>query len=123
MENIRKLAEQIDSLKLEEARELVNILTNDFGYILPTITSANSITKEEIKVEEKNTFDVLITSINDKKLQIVKAYNKIVDGKLIESKAVIESPLPIKVKTGISKSEAELIKEELIIAGASVEIQ
>jgi large subunit ribosomal protein L7/L12 len=122
MSNIKDLAQQIDSLTVKEVRELVDALM-ELGYELPTtvVTTVQPVT--EVKIEEKKTFNVILTSINDKKLSIIKVYNKIIDGKLIETKALIESPLPFTLKKDVSIEEAESLKKELEEAGATIIIQ
>ncbi len=120
MSNIKELAQQIDALTQKEVRELVEELKL-LGYQAPVATVvAPSQPVEEVKEEKKNTFNVVITSLNDKKLTIIKEYNKIINGKLMETKALIESPLPLKLKSDVSKEEAESLKKDLETAGATV---
>ena len=123
MDEIKDLAKRIDALTLEQARELVSTLVNEYGYVLPTATTVAIQANEEPIKEEKTSCDVILTSLNDKKMQIIKAYNVITNVGLMKTKAFLESPLPLTLQTGLSKETAESIKVELETAGASITIQ
>ncbi|PIU50035.1 MAG: 50S ribosomal protein L7/L12 [Desulfobacterales bacterium CG07_land_8_20_14_0_80_52_14] len=72
--------------------------------------------------EEKTEFDVILTSVGDKKIQVIKEVRAITALGLKEAKALVdEAPKP--VKEGISKDEAEKIKAQLEAVGAQVEIK
>jgi large subunit ribosomal protein L7/L12 len=72
--------------------------------------------------EEKSTFDVVLTSSGDKKIQVIKVVRAATGLGLKEAKALVdEAPKP--VKEGIDKDEAEKLKAELEEAGGSVELK
>ena len=72
--------------------------------------------------EEKTSFDVVITSAGDKKIQVIKVVRAVTGLGLKEAKALVdEAPKP--VKEGIERDEAEKLKSELEEAGASVELK
>ena len=77
---------------------------------------------EEKVVEEKSTFDVILKSPGGQKLQIVKLVKDITGLGLKEAKAVVDAA-PGPVKEGVSKEEAEAIKNQLVEAGAEVELK
>ena len=76
----------------------------------------------EEAVEEKTEFDVVLSAIGDKKIQVIKVVRAITGLGLKEAKALVDG-VPGAVKEGISQEEAEKIKGELEEAGATVEIK
>ncbi len=72
--------------------------------------------------EEKSTFDVILKNAGGQKLQIVKLVKDITGLGLKEAKAVVDAA-PGPVKEGVSKEEAETIKNKLVEAGAEVELK
>ncbi|MGO9380240.1 MAG: 50S ribosomal protein L7/L12 [Dissulfurispiraceae bacterium] len=72
--------------------------------------------------EEKVSFDVVLTAVGDKKIQVIKVVREITSLGLKEAKDVVDSA-PKPVKTGVSKEEAESIKAKLEAEGAKVEIK
>ena len=73
-------------------------------------------------VDEKTEFDVVLTTFGDKKIQVIKEVRAITGLGLKEAKTLVDE-VPKPVKEGISKDEAEKIKEQLEAAGAQVEIK
>ena len=72
--------------------------------------------------EEKTEFDVVLTAVGDKKIQVIKEVRAITGLGLKEAKALVdEAPKP--VKEGVAKDEAEKIKAQLEEAGAQVEVK
>jgi len=72
--------------------------------------------------EEKDSFDVVLTSAGDKKIQVIKVVRAATGLGLKEAKAVVDEA-PKAVKEGIERDEAEKLKGELEEAGASVELK
>ena len=72
--------------------------------------------------EEKTSFDVILTGVGDKKIQVIKVVREITSLGLKEAKDMVDSA-PKPVKTGVSKEEAESIKAKLEAEGAKVEIK
>jgi large subunit ribosomal protein L7/L12 len=72
--------------------------------------------------EEKTEFDVILTGVGDKKIQVIKEVRAITGLGLKEAKALVEEA-PKPVKEGIVKEDAQKIKEQLEGAGATVEIK
>jgi len=73
-------------------------------------------------VEEKTEFDVILTTSGDKKINVIKEVRAITGLGLKEAKALVDGA-PSPVKEGISKEDAEKIKEQLEAAGAQVELK
>ena len=72
--------------------------------------------------EEKNEFDIMLTSFGDKKVGVIKAVRAITSLGLKEAKDLVESA-PALVKEGVAKTEAEELKKQLEQAGGSVELK
>jgi large subunit ribosomal protein L7/L12 len=74
------------------------------------------------EVEEKTSFDVILTAAGDKKIQVIKVVRELTSLGLKEAKDLVDGA-PKPVKTGISKEEADSIKAKLEEQGAVVEIK
>lgn len=72
--------------------------------------------------EEKTEFDVILTAVGDKKIQVIKEVRAITGLGLKEAKALVDDA-PKPVKEGIAKDEAEKVKEQLEGAGAQAEVK
>jgi large subunit ribosomal protein L7/L12 len=73
-------------------------------------------------VEEKTEFNVILASIGEKKVNVIKAVRAVTGLGLKEAKDLVDGA-PSSVKEGVSKAEAEEIKKQLIEAGATVELK
>jgi large subunit ribosomal protein L7/L12 len=73
-------------------------------------------------VEEKTEFDVILSAIGDKKIEVIKEVRAITALGLKEAKDLVEAA-PKAVKEGVSKAEAEDIKKKLEAAGAKIDIK
>ena len=72
--------------------------------------------------EEKTEFDVILTSVGEKKIQVIKVVRELTGLGLKEAKAVVdEAPKPVKEK--VSKTEAEDVKKKLEEVGATIEVK
>jgi len=84
-----------------------------------------SLTNEQILdaiAEEKDDFNVVITSAGDKKVAVIKVVREVTGLGLKEAKDLVEGA-PQNVKESVSKAEAEELKKKLEEAGASVELK
>jgi large subunit ribosomal protein L7/L12 len=72
--------------------------------------------------EEQTEFDVVLTTVGDKKINVIKAVREVTSLGLKEAKDLVESA-PATVKEAVSKDEAEEIKKKFEEAGASIEIK
>jgi large subunit ribosomal protein L7/L12 len=125
MADLKKFAEELVNLTVKEVNELAKILKEEYG-IEPAATAVAvagpAAGAEAPKVEEKTTFDVILKAAGGQKLQIVKLVKDITGLGLKEAKAVVDAA-PGPVKEGVSKDEAEAIKNQLVDAGAEVELK
>ncbi len=117
--------EFISSMSVLELSELVKELEEKFGVsaAAPVSVAATPAGQApQAEAEEKTEFDVILSQVGDKKIQVIKAIRAITGLGLKEAKALVdESPKP--VQEGASKEEAENIKKQLEEAGATVEIK
>ena len=124
MADLKKFAEELVNLSVKEVNELAKILKEEYG-IEPAAAVAvagPAAGPAAAVVEEKSTFDVILKAAGGQKLQIVKLVKDITGLGLKEAKAVVDAA-PGPVKEGISKEEAEAIKNQLVDAGAEVELK
>ncbi|MHC4444618.1 MAG: 50S ribosomal protein L7/L12 [Planctomycetota bacterium] len=123
----KKLAEQLTSLTLKEAQELVDCLKEEHG-IEPAgggmVMAAPAAGAGEAgeAAEEKTSFDVVLKSIGDKKIQVIKVVRAATSLGLKEAKELVDGA-PKTVKEGVTKEEADKLQKELEEAGAAAEIK
>jgi large subunit ribosomal protein L7/L12 len=124
MADLKKFAEELVNLSVKEVNELAKILKDEYGIepAAAAVAVAGPAASDAPVVEEKSTFDVILKAAGGQKLQIVKLVKDITGLGLKEAKAVVDSA-PAPVKEGISKDEAEAIKNQLVEAGAEVELK
>jgi len=127
MANVSKedVIEFISSMSVLELSELVKELEDKFGVSAAApvaVAVAPGAGAAEAEAEEKTEFDVILSEIGDKKIQVIKVIRAITGLGLKEAKAVVdEAPKP--VKEGVSKEEAEDVQKQLEEAGATVEVK
>ena len=107
-----------------ELSEFVKELEDKFGVsaAAPMAVAAAPAGQAQEEVAEQTEFDVMLTAIGDKKIQVIKVVRSITGLGLKEAKGVVDG-VPGPVKEGVSKDEAEDIKGQLEEAGASVEVK
>ena len=129
MADIQKIAEEIGSLTLLEARDLVKALEETLGVkaaspmamaAMPAPGVAGGA--EAAPAEEKTEFDVMLTGFGDKKIQVIKVVRELTSLGLKEAKDLVEG-VPRPVKEGVSKEEAATIKKKIEDAGGTVEVK
>jgi large subunit ribosomal protein L7/L12 len=119
--------EFIANMSVLELSELVKELEEKFGVSAAAPVAmmagvpAGGAAGEEAAAE-KTEFDVILTAVGDKKIQVIKEVRAITGLGLKEAKGLVEEA-PKAVKEGIVKEDAEKIKEQLEGAGAQVEIK
>lgn len=120
----KEIIEAVENMTVKELAELVDTLEERFGVVAATpVAIAASTTKEEVKKEEEKTeFDIVLTNIGEKKIQVIKEVRTLTSLGLKEAKAVVDNTPEVVLK-GISKEEAESAKKKLEDVGATVEIK
>ena len=114
---------QLDALPIGKAAQLVKAMEERWGVSAsaPVAVAAAGGGGEEDEVEEKTSFDVILESFGEKKIDVIKAVRAITGLGLKEAKDLVESA-PKAVKEGASKEDSEEIKAKLEEAGASVKL-
>jgi large subunit ribosomal protein L7/L12 len=123
-----EIVEAIGNLTVLELADLVKALEQRFGITAaaPVAVAAAPATSAAAgapaAVEEQTEFDVILKSVGEKKIQVIKVVRELTGLGLKEAKDLVDSaPKPIKEK--VSKAEAEQIKAKLEAEGATVEIK
>ena len=113
----------IDNLSVLEMSEFVKELEDKYGVTAaaPTMVAA-APAGGEAAAEEKTEFDVILTAVGDKKIQVIKEVRGITSLGLKDAKDLVEGA-PKAVKEGVKKEEAEEIKQKIEAVGGSVEIK
>ena len=115
----------IDSMSVLEMSEFVKELEDKYGVTAaaPAMAMvAPAAGGGEAAAEEKTEFDVILSAIGDKKIQVIKEVRTITGLGLKDAKDLVESA-PKPIKEGVKKEEAEEIKKKLEAQGAKVEIK
>jgi len=128
-EKLTTIIEQLKSLTLLEAAELVKEIEITFGVDTSVVSApvgggavATSVAPVEA-AEEKTAFDIILTDVPaDKKIAILKIVRNVTGLGLKESKDIVDN-VPKTLKEGVTKEESETIKKELETAGAKVNIK
>ena len=120
-----EIIEAIGSMSVLELAEMVKDMEEKFGVTAaapmmaaPAAGGAAPVAAEE----EKDSYDVVLASAGDKKIQVIKVVREITSLGLKEAKDLVDGA-PKPVKEGVSKAEAEDIQKKLQEAGASVEVK
>ena len=122
-ENAAKVLEMIEGMSLLEAAVLVKAMEDKFGVSAAApVAVAAAGPAAAAEEEAKDEFDVMLTGVGDKKIQVIKVVRKITGLGLKEAKELVESA-PSAVKEGVTKDEAEGFKNELEEVGAIVDLK
>ncbi len=121
--SVEDIVSAIEKLTVLELAELVKALEDKFGVsaAAPVVAAPVAGAAPAQEVEEKTSFDVVLTEVSNK-IQALKVVREITGLGLKEAKEIIDN-LPKTVKEGVSKEEAEEIKKKFESAGAKVEIK
>ncbi len=122
-ENAAKVLEMIEGMTVLEAADLVKAMEDKFGVSAAAPVAAAVVADGGAgAAEEQTEFNLMLTGIGDKKIQVIKVVRAITGLGLKEAKALVESA-PTAVKEAISKEECEEIKTKLEEVGAIVDIK
>lgn len=128
-DKVANIVEELKTLSLLEASELVKQIEEVFGVsaaggggMVMMAPGAGGAPGAAEEAEEKTEFDVVLESFGDSKMGVLKAVRAITQLGLKEAKELVESA-PKAIKEGIGKEEAEEIKKQLEEAGAKVSVK
>jgi len=124
MSKIDDLLQQIGSLTVLEAAELKDKMEETFGVsaAAPVAVAAAPGSGGDAAEEEQTEFDVVLTAVGSKKIQVIKVVREVTSLGLKEAKAVVDNA-PGPVKEGVSREEAEEIKAKLEEQGATADLK
>ena len=124
MADVKVLAEELVNLTVKEVNELATILKEEYGIepAAAAVAVAAPAAAGEAAAAEKTSFDVILKSAGQAKLQVIKAVKDLAGLSLGDAKALVDAA-PKAVKEGVSKEEAEALKASLEEAGAEVEVK
>ena len=123
-----EVLEAVKGMSVLELADLVKLFEEEFGVsaaapmammVGPAAGAAEAAPADE---EEKTEFDVIIKEIGPNKINVIKGVREVTTLGLKEAKDLVEGA-PQAVKEGISKEDADLVKEKLEAAGAVVAVQ
>mgnify|MGYP001468521326 CR=1 FL=1 len=114
----------LEKANMLEISDLISEIEEKFGVTAaaPVAVAGAVPAAGEAAEEEKDSFDVVLTSAGDKKIQVIKAVRSLTDLGLKEAKELVDGA-PKSVKEGVNKAEADEAKKQLEEAGAAVELK
>jgi|SRR5205085_11395720 len=128
MADIQGIVDQIKELTLLEASQLVKLMEETFGVsaaaaavAMPAAGGAAGA-EAAAPAEEKTEFDVILQAVGGNKINVIKVVREVTALGLKEAKDLVEAA-PKAVKEGVSKEEAETVRQKLADAGATVEVK
>ena len=125
MTDLNKIVDDLSKLSVMEAAELSKLLQEKWGVSAAApvaVAAAGGAEAADNKSAEKDTFDVILTEVGDKKINIIKEVRAATGLGLKEAKDLVEGA-PKPIKEGVAKAEAEEIKKKFEEAGAKVELK
>ena len=124
MADLNAIKEQLDGLTLLEAAELVKMLEAAWGVsaAAPVAMAGVAAAAAVEEVEEQTEFDVVLQSVGEKKINVIKAVRAVTSLGLKEAKELVESA-PATVVTGVTKEVAADVKGQLEAEGATVAVK
>ena len=123
MADLQKIVDDLSSLTVLEAADLAKLLEEKWGVsAAAAVAVAGPAGAAAAAVEEKTEFNVILTAVGDKKIEVIKEVRALTGLGLKDAKDLVEGA-PKAVKEGVNKEEAEKIKTTLEKVGAKVELK
>jgi large subunit ribosomal protein L7/L12 len=127
MADVNGILDQIKSLTLLEASQLVKGIEEAFGVsaaaaAVAAAPAAGGAAAAAAPAEEKTEFTVVLTAAGANKINVIKAVREVTSLGLKEAKDLVDGA-PKPIKEGVTKDEAESIKKKFTEAGASIEVK
>jgi len=129
-EKFKKLVEEIEKMSVLDLAELVKVLEKKFGVSAAApaaVVAAAPVAAAGVapEVEEKTAFNIVLTAVGDKKIEVIKVVRDIAQKGLKEAKDLVDAAAsgPQVVKENANKEEAEDLKKKFEAAGAKVELR
>ena len=122
MANLNKIIDELSKLTVVEAADLSKQLEEKWGVSAAVAAPAVTPIASTTAAEEKSEFTIFLSSVGDKKINVIKEVRAITGLGLKEAKDLVEGA-PKEVKTAVPKKDAEEAKKKLEAAGAKVELK
>jgi len=124
MADLQKIVDDLSSLTVLEAADLAKMLEEKWGVsaAAAVAVAAGPAAAAAAPAEEKTEFTVVLASVGDKKIEVIKEVRALTGLGLKEAKDLVEGA-PKPVKEGVNKEEADKIKTTLEKVGAKVELK
>ena len=128
MADIQGIVDQIKEMTLLEASQLVKLMEETFGVSAAAAVAAAPAAgaagggEAAAPAEEQTEFDVILQAAGGNKINVIKVVREVTELGLKEAKDLVEAA-PKAVKEGVSKEEAETVRQKLADAGATVEVK
>jgi len=125
----KKLVEEIEKMQVIDLAELVKILEKKFGVSAAPVAvqavAGSAQTGDQAGASEKSVFNIQLTSVGEKKIEVIKAVRDVMAKGLKESKDLVDAAEkePQIIKENVKKDEAEEIKKKFETAGAKLELK
>lgn len=123
----KALIEDIEKMSVLDLAELVKILEKKFGVsaAAPVAAAPAGGGEEADETEEKSVFNIELTAVGEKKIEVIKVVRDVVEKGLKEAKDLVDAVASGSqmIKENVKKEEAEKIKKEFQAAGATIELK
>jgi len=124
--NQQQVIDYIKGISVLELSQLVKALETELGVsaaaAMPMAMAAGPGVSAAAPVEEKTEFNVILTEVGDKKINVIKVVREVTSLGLKEAKDLVEGA-PKPIKEGVPKDEAEAIRKKFEEVGAKVDIK
>jgi len=127
-EKFKDLVEKIEKLSVLDLAELVKILEKKFGVSAAPIAvsvAGPAAAESSTEKEEKSVFNIELTGVGEKKIEVIKVVRDAIGKGLKEAKDLVDAAAsaPQMIKENVKKEEAEDIKKKFEAAGAKIELK
>lgn len=122
----KDLVEKIESMTVLDLAELVKVLEGKFGVsAAPQMVAAAAAPAAAEAAEEKSAYNVVLTAVGDKKIEVIKVVRDLTQIGLKEAKDLVDAAAaaPQTIKEEVKKEEAEEMKKKFAEAGATVDLK
>lgn len=129
-EKFKKLVEDIEKMSVLDLSELVKILEKKFGVsaaspMMMTMANPTAVTADKAATEEKSVFNVELSNVGDKKIEVIKLVRDATQKGLKEAKDLVDAASTTSqlLKENVKKEEAEELKKKFEVIGAKIELK
>ncbi len=120
-ENAKKVIDEVSKMSVLELSQLVKAMEEKFG-VSASVVAAPAAAVTVVAEEAKASYDVVLASAGDKKIDVIKKVKELTGLALGDAKAMVDGA-PKTLKEGVKTEDAEKMKKELEAVGAKVELK